>query len=81
MEVTLMYMQNVVRQDLPKRRKDQILSEILNDKEFRHDITSYKGPSNFYKVLKIICIINNKNLFVNIVNAKHKLQKCIKRLA
>ncbi|MCM3665243.1 glycosyltransferase [Mesobacillus subterraneus] len=81
MEVTLMHMQDVVRQSLPKKSKDKILSKILNDKEFKEDIIAYKCPSSFYKVLKIVCIINNKNLFMNIVNAKYKLQSYIDRLA
>jgi glycosyltransferase involved in cell wall biosynthesis len=70
----LSHMQDVVRKDMGRYSKYKIVSQILNNNEFREDILMYKGNTNFLRLLKYLCIIKNERIIVNVIASKIVLQ-------
>lgn len=72
--VTLSYINEVVNSNLTKKKKYEILFFILKHKEFYKDILKYRSPTIYYRVLKLMCLLNNEKLLYGFVKGKNKIQ-------
>ncbi|MCL7746080.1 glycosyltransferase [Halalkalibacter alkaliphilus] len=73
--VTLNYLQEIVKSTIPVNRKYEIISEVLNEKEFYEDIEEYKAPSIFINILKKICLKKNEKLLFKTIYYKIRIKK------
>ena len=78
--IILSYMEEVVRSELVYNQKYKILSHIINNEEFIKDLKNYRCPSNFYKLIKVICFTKNEILLTRIIVAKNKLQYFLQKV-
>ena len=76
---SIVYMHKVVESDLLKTRKYEILSLILNSKEFHNNVLKCKGFSFYIKILQIICFLQNNRLFYNISKTKLLVVKLLQK--
>lgn len=72
--VTLLHMEDVVRNKINLDSKYKILTNILMDKEFIEDISRYNSKTRYYTLLKYICLLKSAKLFSYIVKIKHKIK-------
>ncbi len=70
--IILSYMEEVVRLELVYNQKYKILSHIIKNEEFIKDLKNYRCPSNFYKLIKVICFTKNEILLTRIIVAKNR---------
>jgi glycosyltransferase involved in cell wall biosynthesis len=77
--VTLQYMDDIVGRNIPNEHKLILMSSILNNRDFREDIFNYKFTSAYGKLLKIICLLKNEKLLLNLIIMKKRLQQSISR--
>jgi glycosyltransferase involved in cell wall biosynthesis len=79
--VTLSHMQDVVSRNISTIRKYNILSTILNNKEFIEDILSYEVTTRYGKFLRYSCILRNEKLLLYVIKFRIKLQQYINRIS
>lgn len=71
----LVYAQDVImNNEISENNKNKILLEIINDKDFKQNIKKYKANSLYYKILKHLCIWNNKKYLIKVIQWRNKIK-------
>ncbi|WP_416150485.1 glycosyltransferase [Salipaludibacillus sp. HK11] len=77
--VTLTYLNEIIGTNIDKKKKVNLITRVLKDKDFTRSIRPYKAETNYYKLLKLVCLLKNEYLFYNLVRLKINFQFLFKR--
>jgi hypothetical protein len=72
--VTLSFLNEVVLSRLDNKKKQKIISEVINDEEFIEDVKFYDPSTVYYEVLKKICLKRDEKLLFQLILNKNRFQ-------